>query len=120
MAFFGVRPGGIRWTIAAAVLFLAALFLSLPAFADEEIQLTLKDHRFHPDQAKVRAGVAVRLVIHNEDSTAEEFESRDLKQEKLVPAGKKVILQLRPLKPGSYVFFGEFHGETARGRLVVE
>lgn len=88
--------------------------------AEPEATLVIKDHAFSPAELKVPAGQRVRLTVHNQDATPEEFESRELKREKLVPAGAKVRLYIGPLKPGRYAYVGEFHEASARGVIVAE
>lgn len=110
-----------RRAATTALLALAALFGAPAARADEpEIALVIKNHRYEPAEIKVPAGVKVKLVIHNQDSSAEEFESATLRREKLVPAGQKVVVYIGPLKAGVYPFIGEFNQATAQGRVVVE
>jgi len=105
-----------RWAIG-----LAAAGLSFAACADDvEMTLVIKDHQFAPAELKVPAGQRVKLVVHNQDKTPEEFESKSLKREKVIPAGAKVPVLVGPLKPGRYEFFGEYHEATARGVIVVE
>ncbi len=106
-----------------AALALAAPFLtSGPALAAEEPERTIviKEHRFHPEVVEVPAGVRVKLIIHNQDATPEEFESHDLRREKLVTAGGKATIWVGPLPKGEYGFFGEFHEKTAQGKLVAK
>ena len=62
----------------------------------------------------------IKLNIHNQDSTAEEFESHSLNREKLIPAGAKAVIYIGPLKAGSYDFFGEFNQSTAKGVFIAE
>jgi plastocyanin len=103
-------------TLAAFVALHAA-----PAMAAEpEVLLVIKNHRFEPAQLKVPAGQRIKLVVHNQDTTPEEFESHDLNREKIVPGGAKVSLFIGPLKPGRYAFFGEFNEATAQGAVVAE
>src|SRR5262245_8885569 len=90
------------------------------AEAPAELALTITQQRFQPEDIHVKAGAPFVLVVTNKDSTAEEFESHELRLEKVIPAGKTVRLRMPALKPGTYRFFGEFHAETAQGRLVVE
>jgi len=103
-------------------LFLAGLCLFGPSVADEplQIKLTLKDHRFEPAEIHVRAGKPTILVVTNEDTTAEEFDSSALKVEKVIAAGRYATIRLRPLGPGHYPFMGEFHPDTANGVVVSE
>jgi plastocyanin len=100
--------------------FVLALLMAGTATAGEEYTLTLKDHRFEPAELEVPAGQKIKLVVKNEDATPEEFESKSLKREKIVPPKGRIIVPLGPLKPGTYEFFGEFHEATAQGRLIVK
>jgi plastocyanin len=110
-----------RRVAATALLALVALFGATAARAGEpEIALVIKNHRYEPAEIRIAAGVKVKLVIHNQDSSAEEFESATLRREKLIPAGQKVVVYVGPLKAGSYPFIGEFNQATAQGRVVVE
>ena len=88
--------------------------------ADPEVALTLEGNRFKPEEIQVKAGAPFVLVITNKDATAEEFESKELRIEKIVPAGKTVKVRIRALRPGTYPFFGEYHEKTAKGRIVAE
>jgi plastocyanin len=88
--------------------------------AESETLIVIRDHRFEPAEVKVPANQRIKLVVHNQDATAEEFESKALGREKVVPARSKVTIFIGPLKPGRYAFFGEFHEATAKGVVVVE
>ena len=102
-------------------LALAGLLIAFGAqAADPEILLVIKNHRFEPAEVKVKAGQKVKLIVHNQDSTPEEFESHSLKREKVIPGGQKATILVGPLKPGRYTFFGEFHEKTAQGVVIAE
>ncbi len=66
----------------------------------------------------IPAGKKVKLVVVNQDSTPEEFESNPLKREKVIPGNSEVILFVGPLKPGRYEYFGEFNPKTAKGIII--
>jgi hypothetical protein len=103
----------------AAVLFAGQG--AAPARADEPTALiSIKDHQFHPSEVEIPAGVKVKLIVRNGDSTPEEFESAELHREKVVPPGSDVNVYVGPLRPGRYEFFGDFNPKTARGFLVVK
>lgn len=104
---------------AATMVGLVAIVLAARA-AEPEIRLLIKDHRFAPVEVSVPAGQKLKLLVENQDATAEEFESYALNREKIVPPGATVVVFVGPLKPGRYEFFGEFHAQTARGWLVVQ
>jgi plastocyanin len=93
--------------------------VAIAAEAPPEIPLTIEKNRFQPDEVKVKAGSPFVLVITNKDQKAVEFESKELRVEKVVPAGKTVKVRIRALKPGAYPFLDDFHHETT-GRIVAE
>ena len=104
-----------------ACLLAGAFVFSLQAHAAEpEVQLVIKNHAFEPAELKVPAGQRVKLVVHNQDSTPEEFESHSLNREKVIPGGAKGTVFIGPLKPGRYSFVGEYHEATAKGVIVAE
>jgi len=99
----------------------AIALLSAPAFAqDATVQLTLKDHKFAPAEVEAPANKPLVLEISNQDSAAAEFESKELRVEKVAPAGGKATVRVRALKPGRYKFFDDYHESTAQGVLVVK
>ena len=79
----------------------AALALSLPmaaVAAEPEFALVIRNHRFEPAQVRVPAGQKVKLIVDNQDATAEEFESKSLKREKVIPPKTKATLLAAPLR----------------------
>ena len=100
---------------------LSAGFL-LPAVqaAEDTFTLTIRDHRFDPARVEVPAGKKLKLVVRNLDPTPEEFESHDLKREKVIAGKGQATISIGPLKPGTYKFVGEFHEATAQGEIVAK
>ena len=88
--------------------------------ADPEITLVIRDHRFEPNEIRVPGGKKIKLVVHNQDKTAEEFESHELNREKVIAPGSKASIYIGPLAPGRYPFVGEYHETTARGVVIAE
>ena len=88
------------------------------AQAADPIRLTIKDHRFVPDQVTVPASEKFKIEVVNQDDSPEEFESHDLKVEKIVTPGGTIIVTAGPLKPGQYRFVGEYHEDTANGTIT--
>jgi len=95
-------------------------FTSFSSAADFEATVVIKDHRFDPAEVHVPAGRKIKLVVHNQDSTPEEFESHELRREKVIAGGAKATIRLGPLKPGRYPFVGEFNESTARGAVIAK
>lgn len=105
-----------------SVLFLAAglLLAGVVVAAEPEVLLVIREHRFEPAELKVPANQRIKLVVQNDDASAEEFESHALNREKVVPGRSKVTIYIGPLKPGRYAFVGEYHEATAKGVVVAE
>jgi plastocyanin domain-containing protein len=100
---------------------LAAVLVLAPVTARaDDLTLTLKEHKFTPSEIKVPANKRVKLTVVNDDPTPEEFDSHDLKVEKVVPGKSKGIVRIGPLKPGRYHFIGEYHESTAKGVVIAE
>jgi plastocyanin len=104
------------------LLLLACLVLTVAVAsgADLEIPVTIEKNRFQPDEIRVKAGTPFVLVVTNKDATPEEFESKELRIEKVIPGGKTMKIRVRALKPGRYPFVGEYHEATAKGRIIAE
>jgi plastocyanin len=100
------------------LLLLLTPFIALAA--DLEIMLAIKDHRFTPTELRVPAGKKIKLIVENQDATAEEFESHELNREKVIAPQSKAPIFIGPLVAGKYTFFGEFHEATARGIIIAE
>lgn len=103
------------------MLFAALLLISAaPAFAQQPASLTVsvKNHRFQPTELHAPAKVPIELHVKNLDTTPMEFESVSLRVEKVVTGNGEGVIRLRPLEPGRYNFFDDFHQET-KGVLVV-
>jgi plastocyanin len=103
----------------AAVLAAVLLAAGPAAAADNEIPLTIEKNQFQPAEVKVKANTPFVLVITNKNPKAAEFESKDLRVEKVIPAGKTVNVRIRALKPGTYAFVDDFN-QQATGRIVAE
>jgi plastocyanin len=107
--------------ILGMILVLPLILMASNTFAAEkEFLVQIKDHKFEPAQIEVPANEKFKLIVENLDATLEEFESNDLKKEKLISGGKKVSIIISPLKSGEYKFFGDFHQKTAQGKIVVK
>lgn len=102
--------------------FICSLLLIFPfsLSAEEEYVLIIKNHQFIPDKIELPQNKKIKLIIDNQDDTVEEFESFDLRREKIIPANGKIKITIGPLEPGEYKFFGEFHQETAQGIVIVQ
>ncbi len=82
--------------------------------------IVAKGGRLSPEVLDVPAGVKFKIVIRNEGPGPIEFESRDLKKEKVLAPGAQSFVVVAPLRPGEYRYFDEFHPQTGQGRIVVK
>jgi hypothetical protein len=103
-----------RLLVGAAIAVAANLATAaeLPTFA-----ITIKDGRIEPPRLEIPAGTKVKLTIRNEGPGPAEFESEDLRVEKVLAPGATSFVVLPPLKPGTYQAFDEFHPAT--GVMVI-
>lgn len=104
--------------IAAAVFLLGAASSGAQAQKAASVTVSVKNHRFQPAEIQAPAKVPIELHVKNLDATPMEFESVSLRVEKVVTGNGEGIIRLRPLQPGRYNFFDDFHQET-NGVLVV-
>lgn len=107
--------------LSAAVLTFLFTSVAGGVFASDgpaTITLTLKGHRFAPATIDVPAGQKVRIVLINQDTATEEFDSHDLRIEELVTPNGRTSFSIGPLKAGAYSFMGEFHAATAQGKVT--
>lgn len=104
------------------ILALIITLFSNHSFAGDVItqEIIIKNHRFNPNRLKCPSNRKIELVIKNQDNSVEEFESFDLKREKIIPSMGQKTIKIGPLKPGEYKFFGEFHEATAQGTIIIE
>lgn len=101
-------------SVIISILFFSQISLAL------SFKTTIKNHRFEPAVINVPASQDFELEVYNDDKTAEEFESHDLKKEKIVGPKKTIKMKISALKPGTYIFFGEFNESTAQGKIIAE
>jgi plastocyanin len=102
------------------LLLCLALLPSVALAADLEFTLIIRDHRFEPAEIRIPAGKKIKLLVDNQDPTAEEFESHELNREKVVPGKSMLPVFIGPLAPGRYPFYGDFHQQTATGVIIAQ
>jgi plastocyanin len=105
--------------IAVALLAAAAIGCT-GARAEDPVSLSIamKDHKFEPAELHAPPGKPIAIHVKNLNTIVSEFESSDLHFEKIVPVGTEAVVHVRPLQPGRYNFFDDFHRAT-QGYLVV-
>ncbi|SCK28650.1 cupredoxin domain-containing protein [Vogesella sp. LIG4] len=95
--------------------------LALSAFAaDNIVKLSVDENGFNPKQLNVTAGQDFVIEVQNGSKKAIEFESKPLRVEKVIAAGKTVQLKVKALKAGSYKFVNEFNEDKVKGEIVAK
>ena len=85
-----------------------------------EVEISIKDHKFEPASLKLPPDKPIKILVKKLDPSPEEFESHDLGFEKVIAGNSSATIRVKPLKPGTYMFFGEYHEDTALGHIVAE
>jgi len=105
-------------------LLIATLFAVAPAIALAEdmpvYKLVAKDGVFEPATIEVAAGKKFKIELSNEGTGPMEFESKDLKQEKVLAKGAKSSIVINGLKAGTYTFFDEYKPNAPKGNIVAK
>jgi heme/copper-type cytochrome/quinol oxidase subunit 2 len=103
----------LGWLLAATALLLSpSVQAQNPTFS-----ISIRDNAFEPPELTVPAGQKIELHITNERAAASEFESAELRREKVVTPGQQITVFVGPLRPGTYEFFDDFNPQT-RGHLI--
>ena len=90
-------------------------------FADTNTHvITLKNNTFSPQILVVPAHKKIKITVTNLDSEPEEFDSFDLNREKVLFPNKPAFIYIGPLSPGEYLYFGEFHPNVAKGKIIAQ
>lgn len=117
----GQRAGHVKTLIAMlGVAIVASIAVGAQAEDLAVFKLVARDGAFAPTKIEVPAGKRFKIEISNEGKGPIEFESRDLKQEKVLASGAKSSLVINALKPGSYVFFDDYHPDAPKGQIVAK
>lgn len=102
------------------ILFITLLLItSFSSIATPMIEVVIRNHLFYPSNINIPVDTKIKLLIDNQDATAEEFESYELNREKVIPGHSKGVVFIGPLPAGEYPFFGEFFPKTAQGTVIV-
>ncbi|AZL15639.1 cupredoxin domain-containing protein [Rickettsiales endosymbiont of Stachyamoeba lipophora] len=101
-------------------IFSMSFILNAQASEVQHYTLNIQNHRFEPEILELPSNTRIKLNIINHDKTPEEFESIDLKREKIILGNSKTTVSFGPLSPGEYIFFGDFHQDTAQGKIIIK
>lgn len=99
-----------------------AIFSTTAVLAEEDPVFTIKfaDGKIDPPVLEVPANRRFKLILQNEGTTPVEFESNELRREKVLGAGTSSFIVIRRLDPGEYDFFDDFHLDTPPAKLIAK
>lgn len=106
----------------ACTLLAASMAVSAPAAAADlpTFRLELKDGKMIPQRIEVPAGVKIKIEVFNTGTSPAEFESVQLRKEKVLSPGTNSFVVIAPMQPGEYKFFDDFHPAAGEGVIVVK
>ncbi|WP_075258709.1 cupredoxin domain-containing protein [Herbaspirillum camelliae] len=108
----------VRLTLLAAALLGAAA--QAPASELPTFKLEMQDGKLIPPRIEVPAGQRIKIEVHNIGKSAAEFESVELRKEKVLAPGAQSFVVIAPLRPGEYKFFDDFHLNMPQGVIVAK
>ena len=111
-------PSRVLGLILGGLLLLVFARLTVQAQDPKTFEITLKGQTFTPAEVNVPAGEALILKLKNENDAPAEFESKDMKFEKVVAGHAEIVVKVKPLPGGTFEFWDEYHEDTARGTVV--
>ena len=111
------------WPQAGLALAVLALATVTPAAAEDSeptFRIEIKDGVITPLELEVPANTRIRLELSNTGSSPVEFESVQLKKEKVIAGGNSTVMVIRNLDPGTYDFFDDFHIDMPHAKLIAK
>ncbi len=87
---------------------------------DPVFRIEFNDGVVTPSRLEVPANRRIILDLHNVGQTPAEFESNQLRKEKVLAPGANSALVIRTLEPGEYDFFDDFHPGSPAAVLVAK
>src|SRR5271166_5516612 len=107
-----------------AALALAAALLGAAGISraedDPVFRIEFNDGKVTPQRLEVPAKTRFKLELHNVGKTPAEFESKELRKEKVLAPGASSTLVIRTLDPGEYDFFDDFHPDAPPAVLIAK
>ncbi|TDR80742.1 cupredoxin domain-containing protein [Paludibacterium purpuratum] len=102
--------------VAAALMSLplVAMAADMPTF-----RLEMNDGKLSHTRIEVPANTRFKIEVVNKGKSPAEFESLQLRKEKVLAPGVESFVVFQSLSPGEYRFYDEFHA-SAQGVIVAK
>ena len=104
--------------VLAGLSFLSVASLSAEAKDPVTYEIILKGQAFTPAELNVPAGEPFIIKVKNENDAPAEFESKEMKFEKIVAGRSEILVKVKALPGGTFEFVDEYHEDTARGMVI--
>jgi uncharacterized protein (DUF58 family) len=120
LSFFSFLSETLMIKTLSKYTLLLLLMVTSSVFAAEKytVELEMKDGELIPQVLEVPAKTPIRIKIRNTGTSPVEFESTQLRKEKVLAPGANSVVVIAPLKPGRYTFFDDFHLSHPQGEIV--
>jgi len=108
---------------ARAVLIAAGLATASSLAQAEEAktyELSIKDAAFQPAEIRVPKDTAFVIKLKNGNAAPVELEAKELKIEKLAAGNSEIVVNVKAMPAGKYLFVDEFQEDVAKGYIIVE
>jgi hypothetical protein len=105
------------------VLFLGLCLASASALRAEDVvtyEITLRDKAFSLTEIKVPAGKPFMIKMVNANAAPAELEAKELKIEKVAAGNSTIVVRVKAMEPGKYLFVDEYQEDVAKGYVIVE
>ncbi len=112
-----VTRRGAAFALGAALLIAAGISR---AEDDPVFRIEFNDGKVTPQRLEVPAKRRFKLELHNVGKSPAEFESKELRKEKVLAPGASSTLVIRTLDPGEYDFFDDFHPNAPPAVLIAK
>jgi hypothetical protein len=103
------RIGRLGYSVA---VLLAVMPMAGQTADQKPVAIQIRNHVFYPKDIVIPPKTRVRIEVQNLNTTPSEFESSDMRVEKIVVPGGKISLFIGPLQPGVYRFFDDYNPAT--------
>jgi hypothetical protein len=107
-------------TALVALAFVAAAATPLRAEDVTTYETTLKDAAFTVSEIKVPAGKPFIIKMTNANAAPAELEAKELKIEKVAAGNSTIVVRVKAMEPGKYLFVDEYQEDVAKGYVIVE
>jgi Cupredoxin-like domain len=106
----------------ALALMIGFVSAATPSIADDEVtyETSLKANAFTVAEIKVPAGKPFVIKFTNENAAPAEFEAKELKIEKVAAGNSSIVVRVKAMEPGKYLFVDEYQEDVAKGYVIVE